>query len=353
VVRCWKNHVFAGNIVQAGGNYPDMLAWSSSATSLGGIPTEWVPTASNDARSIFLGDVGGVLDMIPLRDQLMVFSPTAMYSLTFTGGTFVFTLRKITESFGIAGLNCAVDIGGFLVVFTGNDVIQSDGQSFKSIASQQVQAYIRTLTSGQNNQRAFMFYNEEKADVYLCLSTTANGRQSCYCALVYNIRTGLWSFTNLVGDVADPDNGISYATYSTFANVIGSASMLGWETDIAGSGNWVTLQSGNTWLSGSPITGSVTRQDLDLGEPDAVKTVVRVDLNVACTSVTTFSVRVAGRFNEAENLIWSAPITVDITTNYQCPCFIVGRLISVEISCSIAGSEVHGFGLVLGDGSVY
>ena len=102
VMRCWKQHIFAANF-PAGS---DALAWSSAATTTGGIPTEWVPSSTNDARLIYLGDTaGGIVDLIPLRDSLIVFKRQSMYTLQFIGGAFVFSSRKVTESFGVMAKN--------------------------------------------------------------------------------------------------------------------------------------------------------------------------------------------------------------------------------------------------------
>jgi len=276
----------------------------------------------------------------------MVFKNNAMYSLNFIGGASVFSSRKVTDSFGMAGPNCAVDIGGQLVVLTPTDVILTDGQSFKSIATNQVQRYLQTLL-GQG-AKCWAVYDEATGNVILAL--VKSGFASASTSFVWNKFTQLWSFHGLVKSQVGVA-GVPYATYGALPGTgVQPQQVVGVEVTTGGTGGYVTLGTNNLYLDGTAITGTCHRFLLDLGEPDAVKTVTRVDLNVKCSVSATLLVRISGRMVE-DDPNFSTTLTAD--SNRQVPCFVVGRLISLEIECAEPGWECHGFGLVTGVGSPY
>ena len=350
VMRPWKSHLFAGYITQGASLYPDMLAWSSAATPTGGLPTEWVPTTTNDARSITLADSpGGIVDMVPLRDQLLVFKRDAVYTLSFTGGTLVFSSRKVTDSFGLIAPNCAVDIGGQLVILTpSGDVMLTDGQSFKSIAATWVQLAIGNYLSANlaEQKGCWLAYDESTGDVLVAL--VGAGSTVATLAYVWNARTQLWGQQA----IAPATFGLTYASYTTLPGTNTDLALLGSETRAAGAGALVTVASSQTFY-GVGITGTVVRYGLDLGEPDAVKTVVRVDLNVSCQDGATVNLRIGGTLRESEAIVLGSNIPGNAANNFQCPCFATGRFIHLSISSTDPGWQCHGFTVITGTVSQY
>jgi len=353
VMRTFKNHIFAGNYAFASSLGPDILGWSSAATPAGGLPTEWVATATNDARQISLGDSpGAIVDMVPLRDSLLVFKRDAMYTLQFIGGASVFSSRKVTDSFGMVGPNCAVDIGGQLVVLTPSDVVLTDGQSFKSIASQQVQRAMQAYAGLGTGPRSWVAYDEANRNVVIGLIPTG-GATSAQIAYVYNTVTALWSVQTLVG-TGGSFQGVPYASYQQKPGIAPQPlALMGIEATPAALGSYVTLQTNDLFKDGNAINGIVYRYSLDLGEPDAVKTVTRVDLNLKCSDAAVVTLKISGQMDESQTVAFGPPITATKALNWQVPCFAVGRFISLEIASVEPGWECHGFGLVTGTTSPY
>lgn len=360
VVRTWRNHVFAGNITKGVSGNPDMLMWSSSATPAGGIPTDWVATATNDARTIFLGEVPGpIVDMVPLRDQLFVFKESAFWALSFIGGAFVFSARKVTDAFGINGKNCAVDCGGFLVCLCNEDVMWTDGQSFRSIASQKVRDSIVAMTTIFSRKFCFVFYNQATKDCYVCLCKAND--TICHVAWVWNADTELWSFVDLVESPASGTIGLTCAHYvpppgNVPAGVVQSnaPSMVGAEIRaLTGVTTFVDIQATPNWISGNPVTATLVRNALDGGAPDIVKYLNRVDLNIVNpVPATAVQISINGRMKESDAI--AAPTFVTVSNViYQQPCNVVGRFFDIQVRCAAPGFECHGLSLLLGDASVF
>ena len=362
VMRTWRNHIFVANVTQAGVNYPNMLAWSSAATLQAGIPTEWIATSTNDARSIFLGESAGpILDMIPLRDQLFVFFEGEFHSLSYIGGSFVFSARKVTDSFGINGKNCAVDCGGFLVCLCNEDVMWTDGQSFRSIATQRVRDAIVAMTTITSRRYCFVFFNQATKDVYVCLARAND--TTCHVAWVWNVDTELWSFVELVDPGASGASGAIGLICANYVPLLGStptgqlttnsADMMGSETRaLTGNCSFIQVQGNSAWLAGGSVVGTLRRFGLDLGNPDAVKTVTRVDLNVTGPPNASVDISVTARMQETDPVsapVWSSPQS----GTYQFPVLVTGRFIDIEIRSSNVGWGCQGMSIVTGAGSVY
>lgn len=141
-LRASKYHLIALNITDAGINYGSQVWWSAGAQA-GALPTEWTPTASNDAGDVICADTPGVIiDGLALRDTFMVYKETSTYVMQYVAGQYVFTTRKLFLTTGAVALNCVVEANGMHWVLTGTDVVRHDGQNFTSVVDQKVQ---RTL----------------------------------------------------------------------------------------------------------------------------------------------------------------------------------------------------------------
>lgn len=138
-LRATKYHLMALNINEGVTNYGSQVWWSNGAQA-GALPTEWTPTAANDAGDVILGDTPGVIiDGLALRDVFMVYKETSTYIMQYVAGQYVFTARKLFLTTGIQALNCVVEANGMHWLFTGTDVVRHDGQNFVSVVDQKVQ----------------------------------------------------------------------------------------------------------------------------------------------------------------------------------------------------------------------
>lgn len=141
-IRAFKYHLFALAVTDAGNYQPDTLWWSSSAAP-GAIPQEWVPAPDNDAGDMTLADTqGGIVDGMSLRDTFIVYKQFSCYVLSYVAGQYVYVQRKLFLTTGLQTANCVAELNGEHWVFTGNDVVRHDGQSFRSVVQDKVKREI-------------------------------------------------------------------------------------------------------------------------------------------------------------------------------------------------------------------
>ena len=186
----------------------------------------------------------------------------------------------------------------------------------------------------------------------MLISLLPAGSVSAQAVMVWNKATSLWSFQSLVG-ASGSVAGVTYASYGVLPGTGAQQQVVGVEVTPANVGGYVTIGTRDRWLDGSTIFGTVRRYSLDLGEPDAVKTVTRVDLNIKCTDTAVVTLAISGQMDESQTVAFGPPITATKALHWQVPCFAVGRFISLEVSCTEPGYECHGFGIVTGVQSAY
>lgn len=137
-LRATKYHLMALNITEGVQNFPTQVWWSAGAQA-GSLPTEWTPTASNDAGDVVLGDSpGGIVDGLALRDVFIVYKEFSTYVMQYVAGQYVFTARKLFLTMGVQALNCVVEANGMHWLFTGTDVVRHDGQNYVSVVDEKV-----------------------------------------------------------------------------------------------------------------------------------------------------------------------------------------------------------------------
>jgi hypothetical protein len=127
VIRSFKNLLVAANITKTTTNYPFMIKWSNLAVP-GSLPTSWdITDATKEAGEFDVADDQyPIIDLLGLKDTLIIYKTASTYALDFVSGAFVLRARKVFGMSGILNKNCAVDVDSFHFVVTGSDVVIHD-----------------------------------------------------------------------------------------------------------------------------------------------------------------------------------------------------------------------------------
>lgn len=204
-LRATKYHLMALNISEANLNYGSQVWWSSAAAA-GALPQEWTPTASNDAGDTVCGDSpGDIIDGLALRDVFIVYKAFSTYIMQYVAGTYVFTTRKLFDTTGIQALNCAVEVNGTHLVFTGTDVIRHDGQSYVTMAHDKIK---RALVESIEPSKIKMCMIEARLlEDLLWVCIPESGHFWLSKAYILDMKTGDWG-NRVLPDVASVCRGI-------------------------------------------------------------------------------------------------------------------------------------------------
>jgi hypothetical protein len=196
VIRSFKNLLVTGNITKTTTNYPFMIKWSNLAVP-GSLPTSWdITDATKDAGEFDIAeDQYPIVDLLGLKDSLIVYKSASTYALDYIGGAFVLRARKVFGMSGILNKNCAVDVDSFHFVVTGSDVVIHDGYTATSILSElDRRAFFQDIDVTARGM-VHVFVNPFLSEIFVAYPSI--GATSCDKALVYNFRQKTVSYRSL------------------------------------------------------------------------------------------------------------------------------------------------------------
>lgn len=333
-VRPYKFHLIAMGITSAGTEFDDEVRWSAAANP-GQIPGSWTPAADNEAGSAQLGQTGGkCVDGAQLRSSFVIYKETSTYLMDYVGGSQVMTVRPLFSESGILASNCVAAVASEHVVLTDGDVIRHDGQRVERIADAQVRRAIFRGIDGTNARESFVVSNYADSEVWVCVPE--QGSKEPNIAFVVDIKTGRWGVRDL------PE----LASHMAPGQVRLVPNEQSWDSDAQAWDDDTTIwdqssgrvdfyelleasQDSNALnaidlsndRNGAPVTASLEKNGISLGDLERIKTVKAVWLNVVGTRGSEITVELAAT-NDA-----------DESPNYsgQSKTFVVGEARKVDL----------------------
>ena len=173
-IRPFKFGLIAMNLSNAGGDFPVGLKWSAFAPP-GQFPQEWTPTPQNSAGDLQLTDaVNQIIDGHELRGQFLIFTDGSIYILSFVGGTFVYAVRRLSDSVGALNRNCIVEFAGKLAVFGDGDIYVTDGQQIESIVDNKMRNFVFRSINAAEFQRSYTVHYKAVNEIWFCYPESGN-----------------------------------------------------------------------------------------------------------------------------------------------------------------------------------
>jgi hypothetical protein len=368
-IRSFKQFLFAMNMTEGGNEFGDKLRWSNAAEP-GTVPTEWVAAADNEAGDTTLGATPGtIVDGLALRGQFIVYKNHSTYTCNFVGGTFVFNFRKLFTTSGMLSRNCVAEAEGQHVVMTDGDIILHDGQNLRSLVDRKLRRFIFLQLDSDNFQNCFVFNYRATKEVWLCFPE--QGHTDANIAVVWDYGHDLLSVRPLVdtwscgasGSILSTIQALDWdsqtETWDDSAGSWNRAQFSGaFERVLAGvrdsevdqKGRLIFVDDTNSQVDGvTPVGGTITRESLDFGSPEALKYVRRVWPRIEGTTGTIVRIRVGQQSDPTSGILWSAiqdfEVNVDEFLNFD----ISGRYLSFRFEENTApGSPTQNIWAVVG-----
>ena len=316
VMRAHKYFLVAGCIDTGTGLLESQVSWSSAADP-GTIPQYWVPSATNDAGDgTFANPSGPIIDMLSVRDQLLVAKNNFTGVMSYVGGQFVFQSRDVFPSTGLFAPDCWVEAGNLVYMFTGaGEFIRHDMTSQANLLIGVMQDYVRKQINYEYPSSVFVYRDDPNAQVVLaypvgtvryCIEGVsvemASGRPSIReLPGIYDVGYGVTTISSQSWDTAIP-------AWDTLT-VVWNESASGYQPAqiVYAAGTSQLVEQGKAVTQLTPGTGVVRdmvayvrRDGFDFDDNDYRKTLsgmrIRVQGNVGDTMLWQFG----GRDNAAE-----------------------------------------------------
>ena len=225
-VRAFNNRLFALNMRESNASgvtthYPLRLRWSNFAEE-NKAPELWDDYAydravTSDLAANIVGQTealengyagyidladsnGSLLDVLPLKDYLFVYTEFETYIGSPTNNTYQpLMFKKLFNDSGILAPECVVEVEGGHFVVTQNDVILHNGASKKSIASNRVKNMLINEICLVNPIATRVHLHQDKKEVWVLYVGPGEPKESFACtkAAVWNYEFDTWSFRTI------------------------------------------------------------------------------------------------------------------------------------------------------------
>jgi hypothetical protein len=361
ILRAFRQNLFAGDILSAGGRQQDRVLWSDFAP-VNAVPPTWTPTATNGAGEMLLSDgLGAVLEMQPMHDFLMVYKAGAAYAISFVGRPYIFSQRRMAAAVGAISNNAVCVLRGSHVVCAQGDIVIADGSSVRSIIDQRIrQAILPRLNPAAVGVICNVHY-PARNEVWIGLPL--DNSEGCNFAAIWNYVTDKWT----VRQLPNVESLSLTVIRPNFIPLIWSAQAQSWA---ATSGNWSAVKYGETLLKvigcapdqpgiiafdesdtelGQNLVGEVQRLSLPIGGTDRMKFVDAIFPRVSGGVGTQVTVRVGTQRESSDPIVWQGPRTFTVQSGLRVqgiPVRASCRFLSVEIrGTQLAPWTVDGFGV--------
>lgn len=320
VLRPFREYAFAGAPSLAGVRYNTRVMWSK-AVEPGQRPTDWVARATNDAGDVDLADTPGtIVDMIPLRDSLLIYKTDSIYSCQWTGGNNVFNFRRLTTGKGIYSRDSVVEYGGRHWCIGLEDIFATDGNSIETLAWGKVKQWWladRDPVKARNNFAAVDTLAGEVLFFYASTAATGDWPDK---ALVMNLQTQQFFVRNYALDIRHAHETLKLGTTDT-SQV--------WFLGLTAA--TVYDLEGYPTRNGAAIPSYIERTHL-IGEPGHDWTQVdQIKLQLSGANAT---VKLGTHAAPGAPVVWGTPVTCDPATDYKTDLRANGYQIAYRVDLS-------------------
>jgi hypothetical protein len=202
---------FGTNEIGSSSVNPMLLRWSDQEN-----PVDWTPTATNQAGSLTLSRGSEIITAIQTRQEILVFTDAAFYSLQYLGPPFIWGSQILADNISIIGPN-AVAIASGVVFWMGLDKFYMYDGSVKTMRCDLRKFIFNDINMTQSDQ-IFAVTNEGFNEVwwFYCSSNSTTVDQY----VVYNYLEDIWYYGTMAR-TAGLDSGIGqFPIATTYSNNI-------------------------------------------------------------------------------------------------------------------------------------
>jgi len=187
---------------------PMLIRWSDQESV-----TNWTPAATNQAGSIRLSHGSEIVTCVQTRQEIVVFTDSALYSLQYQGSPVVWSSQLLGDNTSIIGPNAAVVASGVIYWMGVEKFYKYDGRT-QTMRCDLLRHIFQDINLAQASQ-VFAGTNEGFNEVWWFYCSASSTNIDLY--VIYNYSEDVWSYGTL-GRTAWLDSGLRNhplaATYS-------------------------------------------------------------------------------------------------------------------------------------------
>ena len=190
---------------------PMLIRWSDQESAI-----DWTPAATNQAGSLRLSDGSEIVTAIQARQEIVVFTDSAVYSLQYLGPPEVWGAQTLGSNISIVGQN-ALAIGSGVVYWMGVDKFYAYDGRVQTLPCD-VRRYVFNDFNQAQSAQVFAGTNEGFNEVWWFYCSAGSNTVDRY--VVYNCLEKIWYYGTM-GRTAWLDSGLrDYPVAATYLNNI-------------------------------------------------------------------------------------------------------------------------------------
>ena len=180
--------VFGANEIASATINPMLVRWSDQEN-----PANWTPAATNQAGSIVLSRGTRIVAAKQSRQEVLVWTDSAVYSMQYVGAPAVWAAQLVGENISIAGQN-AVGYANGVAYWMGKDKFYKYDGRTQPLASD-LRRHVFSDFNTQQYDQVFAGTNESFHEVWWFYCSTNQTDVDKY--VVYNYMENTWYYGNL------------------------------------------------------------------------------------------------------------------------------------------------------------
>ena len=225
---------------------PLLIRWSDQESV-----TEWSPAITNQAGSITLSHGSTIVTAIQSKQEIVVFTDAALYSLQYLGPPYVWGSQLLADNTSITGPN-AVALAAGIIYWMGVDKFYKYDGRLQTLSCDLLRYVYNDIDRGQFEQ-VYAATNEGFSEVWWFYPSNGSSTNDSY--IVYNYVENIWYYGTMAR-TAWLDSGLQdYPVAATYLP--------------ASQGNLVQHELGvddGTLATLAPITAFITSSQFDIGD---------------------------------------------------------------------------------------
>ena len=224
-LRSYGDQLIALNMTEGANSFPSRVRFSdlTLANSTPSSFDETDTTKSAGANDLVQIETE-IVDGATLGTNFIIYARDQVWMMSFVGGTFIQSFRKLFTDSGIINTNCVVEVESKHYVFDSSDIYVHDGTTRQSICDQRTKDFIFSQINNSASDVCFVQHNPILKEIYFCYQSgdqyvAFDNADRCNRAAVFDYNNNSWSFMDLPnvssGTVANVNSVATYATSTT------------------------------------------------------------------------------------------------------------------------------------------
>jgi hypothetical protein len=256
---------------------PMLIRWSDQEDI-----SNWTPAATNQAGSLRLSEGTEIIDAIQARQEVLVWTDTALYGLQYLGAPEVWGAQLLGTNVTIASPNAAVYSGNVAYWMGTNKFYYYDG-TVKTLPCE-VRSYVFDDFNQQQADQVICGSNEQFDEIWWFYCSAGATRNDRY--VVYNYVENVWYYGNLARSAWIDSDLREFPIAATFNN------------------NLVLQENGvddNETGTPTAVTATITSTQFDLDDGDRFMLINKMLPDMTFTGSTAGSPAATMTLNPLEN----------------------------------------------------